>query len=71
MDKNELLEAMKIYQRKHGGTLVEVSILFANVTSALREAAQQSVHLTGLRFPEHAMACAKNAGSEKCDCGVE
>ena len=42
MENEELLEAMKIYQSKHGGSLVEISILFVNVTAALREAAQQS-----------------------------
>jgi hypothetical protein len=34
-------------------------------------AAQHRVHRTGLIAPSHAMACAKNDGSENCDCGVE
>lgn len=46
MNDNEALVAMKIYQRRHGGNLAEISILFANVVSALKEAAQQSMHLT-------------------------
>jgi len=43
MDDSEALVAMKIYQQRHGGNLAEISILFANVVSALKEAAQQSV----------------------------
>ena len=43
MNDNEALVAMKIYQQRHGGNLAEISILFANVVSALKEAAQQSV----------------------------
>jgi len=44
----EAMEAMKIYQRKHGGTLVEISILFVNVVDALKEAAQQGMEPTML-----------------------
>ena len=43
MNDNEALVAMKIYQQRHGGNLAEISILFANVVSALKEAAQHSV----------------------------
>lgn len=43
MNDNEALVAMKIYQQRHGGNLAEISILFANVVSALKEAAQQGV----------------------------
>ena len=41
MDVDKLLLAMNIYQRKYGGALVEISVLFVNVTAALKEAAQQ------------------------------
>jgi hypothetical protein len=53
MENEELLEAIKIYQSKHGGSLVEISILFVNVTAALHEAAQQSVEIElPTQFPE-------------------
>jgi hypothetical protein len=39
--RETIQKAFKIYQEKHGGTLVEVSIIFVNVMDALDEAAQQ------------------------------
>lgn len=43
-EDSEAVRAMKIYQKKHGGNLAEISILFVNVVSALKEAAQQPLH---------------------------
>lgn len=43
MDDSEALVAMKIYQQRHGGNLAEISILFANVVSALKQAAQPTL----------------------------
>jgi hypothetical protein len=43
--RETIQKAFKIYQEKHGGSLVEISILFVNVTDALDEAAQQPATL--------------------------
>lgn len=43
MDKKVIMSAYQIYQKKYGGSIVEISILFVNVTEALEEAAQHSV----------------------------
>lgn len=39
IDKETIERAYKIYQEKHGGTIVEISTIFVNVILALNEAA--------------------------------
>lgn len=68
MDDNEALVAMKIYQQRHGGNLAEISILFANVVSALKEAAKQSVQSDGARV---AAECRHDNYGACADCAIE
>lgn len=39
MNEEIIRLAYEIYQEKHGGTIVEISIIFVNVIKALEEAA--------------------------------
>ena len=72
MKKEVATQAMMLYQKKFGGRLVDISIMFANVILALveaEEAAQHSVQSDGAKSP----ACKCNAYQLEnygCQCGA-